>query len=234
MGWLAELPPIVKIGVPLLLLVLGGGAAYFLRLRPFGMEDLLGTEFSIFLVPSWSMRRVPRADSLIVFSDETGWLGHGSAKYVKDRAQYIVEDAIRSLAPIAPGWAVSTELKWMPAKRLIVANPYDERKITGREEFQRGVYGAIREHRKHHGSSVIVVDPVDDWNYFEPRILPEEGARIVMDSFSKYIGKQKAIRVVVSNRKHAEAYAAILNEYSENRWKFARKRRKGQPQAPAA
>ncbi|MBV6503611.1 MAG: hypothetical protein AKCLJLPJ_01692 [Fimbriimonadales bacterium] len=198
------------------------------------MEDLLGTEFSIYLVPAWALRRVPRADSLIVFSDETGWLGHGSAKYVKDRSQYILEDAIRALAPIAPGWAVSAELKWMPARRLIVANMYDERKMTGREQFQQGVYGAMREHRKHHGRSIIVVDPVDDWNYFEQRILPEEGARIVMESLSKYIGKQKAIRVVVSKLDHAEAYASILNEYSENRWKFARARRKGRQPASAA
>ena len=83
----------------------------FIHARPAATADMSKMLLRIYAIPAWQMRDVPKASAFLAFTDETGWLGHGSAKYIKDKADFGLDDAITAMAPITTMEAISVPVR---------------------------------------------------------------------------------------------------------------------------
>jgi hypothetical protein len=182
--------------------------------------ESLGPRVQLFVLPGSQIRRLPKSDGLAAFVDETAWLAHGSSLCIKDKADYKLDDKMRALAPIAPGTAVSLPVKALPAKRLIAANIYDERKTVTKESFARGFDAAVDETIRHDGKTMTLFDPTSDWNYFEQRTTPDFAAELIGEGVVRNRKRLKVYRVVVVEEQYADAYIKRLNYLHENCWRF--------------
>ncbi|MBA3726751.1 MAG: hypothetical protein H0W86_09935 [Armatimonadetes bacterium] len=197
-----------------------------LSLLPFGPKaeatlDLDRIYLRIFHMPGWKLRNIPRADAFIVFTDATGWLGHGTSKYIKDKSDYRLDDQITSLAPIEGGSAVSVAVHRLPARRLVVANPFDQQKMMSGEQYSAAFRAATKEIEAHNGKSFTLFDPTDDWNYQERRVEPMQAARRIVDAILR--SRDDGIRsanIIVTNEENLIAYRSLADRMVENQWKF--------------
>jgi hypothetical protein len=158
----------------------------------------------LFSLPGSRLQKV-KADALIVFADETGWLGHGTSKYVKDKGDYGLDDRIRDAGPISPGKAKSFKVGRLPVSSLIVANIFDDRKLVTKESFRRGFGAAAKAAEGLGCESVAFFDPTDDWNYFTHRIDAATTADMVLDTVSSF-GNLRAVKVIIPNEENLASY----------------------------
>ncbi len=221
-------PNWILIAVPALMIVAGILAFLAIRIPPTSKLEIFGTMIEIYHLPYWRMRRVAKSSAFLVFSDETGWLGHGTAKYAKDKADYRLDDRVRELAPIGAGQAIAVDVKRLPSKKLIVCNIYDDVKRISSESFSTGFSNSVKLLKKlvpnsiFPGNSIMMGDPTDDWNYFAKRISPNDAARIVLDAISKCNGEVGTVRIIVQKETHARAYAEELEHLSESRHRYSK------------
>jgi hypothetical protein len=188
--------------------------------RPSATADVPKMRLRIYGIPAWQMRDVPRASAFIAFTDETGWLGHGSSKYIKDKADFGLDDAIETHAPIAPYQAISMPVRRLPAGRLVVVNVYDDNKLTSRDSFQEAFHNACLEVRRHHGSSITFIDPTADWNYQEKRVEASDAARAIIRNVVRNRGIIRAANIIVPNPLACEEYAALTRRLFDEQWRL--------------
>ncbi|MGI8924510.1 MAG: hypothetical protein ACR2HJ_10825 [Fimbriimonadales bacterium] len=189
--------------------------------RPAATLDLARIYLRIFHIPGWKLRNIPRADAFIVFTDATGWLGHGTSKYIKDKSDYRLDDEITSLAPIQGGEAVSVAVHRLPVKRLVVANPFDQQKMMSGEQYSAAFRAATREIEAQNGKSFTLFDPTDDWNYQERRVEPMQAARRIVDAILR--SRDQGIRsanIIVTSEENIAAYQNLARRMNEDQWKF--------------
>ncbi len=217
-----SIPPIVVVfAVVALVVMLLGGLHFAYYVRPRASVEINGTRIEVFCIPGWSLRKVPKTDAFVVFTNATGWLGHGTNKYVKDKADFGLDDEIEKFAPIPVEGTVSVPVKRLPAKLLVAANIYDEKGLTHSIQFQKGFDSAIQKLLNDGMKSLMVCDPTDDWNYFEHRAESALGAQMLINAILKYSGKLKIVRILVVKPQNLEAYTELLRKISEERWRYA-------------
>lgn len=223
-----EIPMWVMVAVPVLVVLTGILGYLAIRISPTARLEIFGTQIDMYHLPYWRMRRIPKASGFLAFSDETAWMGHGTAKYIKDKADYRLDDRIRELAPIAPGSVLTIPVKRLPAKYLIVANIYDDSKRLDSLSFCKGFDAAVEAlsnsipNSMFPGNSLMMGDPTDDWNYFEKRISPNVSARLVLDAIAKCNGRVGAVRIIVPKSENAKAYKEEMERISEIRHEYSR------------
>jgi hypothetical protein len=191
----------------------------FIFARPAATADMPKMLLRIYAIPAWQMRDVPKASAFLAFTDETGWLGHGSAKYIKDKADFGLDDAIRAMAPIAPLEAVSVPVRRLPASRLVVANVYDANKLTSNAAFAEAFKNACIEVERHGGKSVTFFDPTRDWNYQEWRVEPTDAARAIVRNVLANRGRIRGANIIVPESSK-EAYVALTERVFDQRWRL--------------
>lgn len=192
----------------------------FIHARPAAVADMPGVLVRVYGIPAWQMRDVPRAAAFLAFTDETGWLGHGSSKYIKDKADFGVDDAIRALAPIPPMSAVSFKVSRLPAGRLVVCNVYDSNKLTTGAGFSAAFSAGCREIAKHAGKSVTFIDPSQDWNYQEWRVEVRDAARAVLANVLEQRGRIRTANIIVPDSSALEAYRSLVEKAFDERWRL--------------
>jgi hypothetical protein len=188
--------------------------------RPAAVADMPKMLLRIYAIPAWQMREVPKASAFLAFTDETGWLGHGSSKYIKDKADFGVDDAITALAPLAPLQAVSIPVRRLPASRLVIANVYDENKLTSNASFSEAFRNACLEVSRNDGKTVTFIDPTRDWNYQERRVEPMDSARAVIANVLRNRGKIKGANIIVPDAASKDAYVSLTEKAFDERWRF--------------
>lgn len=166
------------------------------------------------------MRDVPKASAFLAFTDETGWLGHGSSKYIKDKADFGLDDAITAVAPIPPLEAVSLPVRRLPASRLVIANVYDANKLTSNASFAEAFKNACKEVERHGGKSVTFIDPTRDWNYQEWRVEPTDAARAIVANVLANRGRIKAANIIVPDALSKEPYVSLAERVFDQRWRL--------------
>jgi hypothetical protein len=191
----------------------------FIFARPAATADMPKMLLRIYAIPAWQMRDVPKASAFLAFTDETGWLGHGSAKYIKDKADFGLDDAIRSMAPIPPLEAVSVPVRRLSASRLVVANVYDANKLTSNAAFAEAFKNACIEVERHGGKSVTFFDPTRDWNYQEWRVEPTDAARAIIANVLANRGRIKGANIIVP-KDSKDAYVSLTERVFEQRWRL--------------
>ncbi|MFN8140046.1 MAG: hypothetical protein U0R49_09640 [Fimbriimonadales bacterium] len=192
----------------------------FLPARPDVEVEALGPKVQIFVLPGSQLRRLPKSSGFVAFSDSTGWLAHGSMLAIKDKADYKLDDQIRSLAPIAQGAAVSVPAKSIPGKRLVVANVYNDRKVATRDSFAAAFDAAVEEIKKNGGDSAIFADPTPGWNYQEHRVDPDFAAELFVEAIVRNRKKLKAFRIVLTDPNSFDAYKKLFSDLNENAWRY--------------
>lgn len=181
-----------------------------IALSRFGVKPVADAEgIEIYSIPGWSMRSIS-ADAMIVFADETGWLGHGMSKYVKDKGDYKLDDVIRAAAPFEPGTARAFAVRRLPVDYLVVANIYDERKVTSSEQITRGFRAAVDEAAKLGCNSAMIFDPTDAWNYFTKRADAIQASKMLVTAISEGSGAISDVKVIVTNPENVEAYKQAI------------------------
>ena len=188
--------------------------------RPAATADMQKMLLRVYCIPAWQLRDVPKASAFLAFTDETGWLGHGSCKYIKDKADFHLDDAITSLAPIPPLQAVSVPVRRLPAKHLVVANVYDDKKLTSNQSFAEAFKNACLEVNRHGGKTVTFFDPTRDWNYQEWRVEPMDAARAVLANVLRNRGKIKGANILVPDEASRDAYVSLTNQIFDERWRL--------------
>ena len=188
--------------------------------RPAASADMPQMLLRIYGIPAWQMRDVPKASAFLAFTDETGWLGHGSSKYIKDKADFGVDDAITELAPIPPLGAISVPVRRLPAKRLVIVNVYDDNKLTSSEIFEEAFHNACVEVQRNSGKSVTFFDPSGDWNYQEKRIEAAGAARAIIANVLKNRGIIKGANIIVPNEAARESYVKLAERVFDERWRL--------------
>lgn len=192
----------------------------FISAKPAASADLPKMMLRVYWVPAWQLRDVPKASAFLAFTDETGWLGHGTSKYIKDKADFGADDAIGAMAPIPALHAISIPVRRLPAKRLVVVNMYDANKLTSRDAFAEAFRNACREVARHDGKTVSFFDPTDDWNYQERRVEPTDTARVVVGNILANRDLIKGANVIVPNETACEAYVAFVNRVFDEQWRL--------------
>ena len=188
--------------------------------RPAAVADMPKMLLRIYTIPAWQMRDVPKASAFLAFTDETGWLGHGSSKYIKDKADFGLDDAITAVAPIPPLEAVSVPVRRLPASRLVIANVYDANKLTSNASFAEAFKNACKEVERHGGKSVTFIDPTRDWNYQEWRVEPTDAARAVVANVLANRGRIKAANIIVPDALSKEPYVSLADRVFDQRWRL--------------
>lgn len=223
-----EIPMWMMVVAPVLLFVVCLLGFLAIRISPIARVEIFGTRIDIYHLPLWRMRRIPKCSAFLALSDETAWLGHGTAKYVKDKADYGLDDRVRELAPIAPGTVVTIPVKRLPAKHLIVANMHGDSKRLDSNSFYQGfdaavvALGKVEPNSVFPGNSLMMGDPTDDWNYFEQRISPNAVAELVLDAIAKCAGRIGAVRIIVSKDENVMAYKQEIERLSEIRHEYSK------------
>lgn len=192
----------------------------FFYARPAAVADMPKMLLRIYCVPAWQMRDVPKASAFLAFTDETGWLGHGSSKYIKDKADFGVDDAITAMAPIPPLQVISLPIRRLPASRLVVANVYDANKLTSKESFAEAFKNACLEVERNAGKSVTFIDPTGDWNYQEWRVEPTDAARAVIANVLANRGRIRMANIIVPEEASKDAYVALTERVFDERWRL--------------
>jgi hypothetical protein len=191
----------------------------FLFARAAAVADMPKMLLRIYAIPAWQMRDVPKASAFLAFTDETGWLGHGSAKYIKDKADFGLDDAITAMAPIPPLQAISVPVRRLPAARLVVTNVYDANKLTSNASFAEAFHNACKEVERHGGKSVTFIDPTRDWNYQEWRVEPTDAARAVVTNVLANRGRIRGANIIVPETSK-DAYVSLTERVFDQRWRL--------------
>lgn len=192
----------------------------FIYARPAAVADLPKMLLRIYGIPAWQLRDVPKASAFLAFTDETGWLGHGTSKYIKDKADFGLDDAIEAFAPIPPYSAVSLPVSRLPARRLVVTNVYDANKLTSRDTFAAAFKAACLEVRRHDGKSITFFDPTEDWNYQETRVDPVDAARVVVGNIVRNRGTITGANIIVTSEAATSAYVRLTEQVFDERWRL--------------
>jgi len=194
--------------------------APFITARPAASADLPKMLLRVYGVPAWQLRDVPKASAFLAFTDETGWLGHGTSKYIKDKADFGTDDAIERLAPIPPLRAVSLPVRRLPASRLVVINMYDANKLTSRDAFAEAFRNGCKDVTRNDGKTVTFFDPTADWNYQETRVDASETARVVVGCVLANRDLIKGANIVVPNEPARGAYVTLVNRVFDEQWRL--------------
>jgi hypothetical protein len=192
----------------------------FIYARPSAVADMPKMLLRIFAIPAWQMRDVPKSSAFLAFTDETGWLGHGSSKYIKDKADFGLDDAITAMAPIPPLQAISVPVRRLPASRLVVANVYDSNKLTSNASFAEAFKNACIEVERFGGKTITFIDPTRDWNYQEWRVEPTDAARAVITNVLTNRGRIKAANIIVPDPASRDPYVALTERVFDQRWRL--------------
>ena len=188
--------------------------------RPAASADMPQMLLRIYGIPAWQMRDVPKSSAFIAFTDETGWLGHGSSKYIKDKADFGLDDAITSMAPIPPLGAISVPVRRLSSDRLVVVNVYDDNKLTSSESFAEAFHNACVEVQRQKGKTVTFFDPSGDWNYQEKRVYAAGAARTIIANVLKNRGIIKGANIIVPNDIARESYVKLTERVFDERWRL--------------
>ena len=191
----------------------------FIHARPAATADMSKMLLRIYAIPAWQMRDVPKASAFLAFTDETGWLGHGSAKYIKDKADFGLDDAITAMAPIPPLEAISVPVRRLPATRLVVVNVYDANKLTSNAAFSEAFKSACIEVERFGGKTITFIDPTRDWNYQEWRVEPTDAARAVVRNVLANRGRIKGANIIVPDDSK-DAYVSLTERVFDQRWRL--------------
>ncbi len=206
-----ELAIFAAILLIILLIPLLMAAQTLIHRKPDAHNHQMQPKIEIFHLPGWQLRSVS-ADAMIVFSDETGWLGHGISKYVKDKGDYGLDDRIKASAPIPPGSAKAFPVRRLPVRHLIVVNIYDERKLTSTRQFEEAFLAAVRLAAAEGAQSVVAFDPAEQWNYFTERTGVHETSDLLLSAISKCKNKVATVRIVVTTKQGFEVYKEAIRK----------------------
>lgn len=179
------------------------------------------TQVELYKMYAWDIRRIPRSTAFIALTDETGWLGYATAKYLSARMDYEVKRTAQPKLEVAIGDAVVVPVKRLPVKSIVIANIYNENKITNQQLLENAIAKAIDTITNNQKATIIIPDPTDDWNYYQKRAEPELAAKLLITAIAKHGHKLTAARIIVSKNKNFDAYKRILATVSEERWKYA-------------
>ena len=206
-----ELAIFAAILLIILLIPLLMAAQALVHRKPDARNHHMQPKIEVFQLPGWQLRRVS-ADAMIVISDETGWLGHGISKYVKDKGDYGLDDRIKASAPIPPGSAKAFAVKRLPVRQLIVVNIYDERKLTSTRQFEEAFLAAVRLAAAEGAQSVVVFDPAEQWNYFTERTDVHQTSDLLLSAIRKCKNKVSMVRIVVTSKANFEVYKEAIRK----------------------
>ncbi|HWP30778.1 MAG TPA: hypothetical protein VNK96_03490 [Fimbriimonadales bacterium] len=205
---LALISPYALIWLVVLLFIvfaLGIGLFYKLQVRPFQVFQIGDSRVEIYCIPLWSLRKI-KGDAFITFCNETGYLGEGMAKTIRDKADYRLDDTIERGAPYPPTTARAFPVRRLPCRYLIITNIYNEKGIVTKNSFRTAFTNAIKEGEKLNVATYIVPDPTDDWNYFEHRANPDLAARFIYDSILTNQKSIRCIKILTTRKDYSEAY----------------------------
>lgn len=164
----------------------------------------------IYRTSAWKIRQLS-GDGLFVFTNETGFLGAGAAKYIRDKADYRLDDAITAAAPLPPASATLFDVHRLPAKRLIVCNVHGEDGLVTPETFLQSFCAGFEKAGKAGCDSYVVCDPTNDWNYYTKRAEATVGAEWVFAGIVRSRNHIAAIKILTTNEESFEAYKAELD-----------------------
>lgn len=165
----------------------------------------------IYRTSAWKIRQLS-ADGIFVFTNETGYLGTGTAKYIRDKADYRLDDAITAAAPLPPASATLFDVQRLPAKKLIVCNVHGDDGLVTRDTFLRAFCSGFEKAGREGCDSYIVTDPTDDWNYYTKRAEPAVGAEWVFAGIVRSRNHIGAIKILTTNDESLKAYEAELEK----------------------
>jgi hypothetical protein len=192
----------------------------FFPAKPVASADLPKMLLRVYGIPAWQLRDVPKASAFLAFTDETGWLGHGTSKYIKDKADFGIDDAIEEMTPIPPLQAISLPVRRLPASRLVVINMYDPNKLTSRDTYVEAFRNGCREVARHDGKTVTFFDPTDDWNYQERRIEAAETARVIIGCVLANRDLIRGANIVAPNESARDSYVDLVNRVFDQQWRL--------------
>lgn len=201
-------------------IILGVPFAPFFPAKPVASADLPKMMLRVYGVPAWQLRDVPKSSAFLAFTDETGWLGHGTSKYIKDKVDFGADDAIEALAPIPALNAVSIRVRRLPATRLVVVNMYDENKLTSKEAFTEAFRNACLEVQRHDGKTVTFFDPTRDWNYQQMRVNAVDTARVVVGCVLANRDLIKGANILVPAEEAREGYVSLVHKVFDEQWRL--------------
>lgn len=190
----------------------------FLRLgvRPRSVFQLEGTRVEVYCIPLWSLQRI-HGDAIVAFCDETGYIGEGMAKTIRDKADYRLDDKIEEGAPYLSTVARAFPVRRLPCRHLIITNIYNEKGLVTQDVFRNAFTHAIEEGKKLKAATYVVPDPTDDWNYYEHRANPNLAAQFLYDAIRANHNAIRCIKILTERKEYAEAYHEQARRMHPNR-----------------
>ncbi len=207
----------------------------------------------VYSLPLWRAQYI-KADALIALTNESAFLGTTATKFIRDKADFRLDDAIRKHAPLPPGECLVMPLTRLPARRLAVTNITDEKGvITSRslaDAIQKTASALSKERIPSPGAvllmklpgfgplahrfpqkpirSVLLCDPTSDWNYFERRVDGEESAQFLLQALLPHLSAFRTLKILITDPETALAYGKLLqNEKQKEEHPSARLQEQG-------
>lgn len=165
-------------------------------------------------MPAWKVRQLS-GDAIFVFTNDTGFMGAGAAKYIRDKADYRLDDAITAAAPLAFRSATLFPVKRLPVKQLIICNIYDEQRLVTRESFIEAFCAGFELAGAQGYESFVVPDPSDDWNYFTHRADPAVAAKWVIEGISRSRNRISAVKILTTTDESLAAYKDEVDQLKQ-------------------
>jgi len=199
--------PHALLWLAILLLITVSGIAIFLKLqvRPLNTFQIGVTRVEVYCIPLWSLQKI-KGDAYIAFCDETGFIGEGKAKPIRDKADYRLDDRIEESAPYPPTIARAFPVTRLPCRHLIITNIYNEKGVVTRDSFRTAFTNAIKQGESLNASTYVILDPTDDWNYYEHRANPDFAAQLLYDAIQANQNAIRCIKILTEQEEYAEAY----------------------------
>lgn len=220
----------------ILLVILGRGVyLWYAPPRPVRAKRFDGGKIEVYCTPLWRVQYI-KADAIIAFTNQAGFLGSTTTKFIRDKADYRIDDAIRNNAPIPPGACVLVPLTRGPARRLAATNITDEKGLITPHflaEAMKSASEALTKERiptpfatflmrlpgfrrvalripQKPVRSVLLSDPTSDWNYFERRVNEEESAHLLLQATLPNLKTLGTVKILVTSSQSASAYDSLL------------------------
>ena len=181
---------------------------------PAARATVFRMSIQLYRMPAWKIRQLS-GDALFAFVNETGYLGAGAAKYIRDKADYRLDDAIKEAAPFPPASAKLFDVKRLPVRKLIVCNLSNSQAMMTRDSVIESLCKGFEIAGDVGCQSFVIPDPTCDWNYQTHRADPAVAANWLFAAFSRSRHRINAIKVLTTTEESFEAYKAELDRLKE-------------------
>ena len=177
--------------------------------RPTQKSRVGNCRIEIYSLPGSKIRSV-KADAVVVLVDRTRFIGDPFNKMIRDACSWDIQDRINELPLLNTGEAQAIALDQGPAKHMILANIFDENKLTNPELLNLSFNAIFKVAEQLKAQSLLVPDFTDEFNYFQKRTGPELAANTIRTAIERNPNIVNLVKVFIANSAYTQTYTDIF------------------------